>query len=241
LPRALGGALPHRLGGRRVSDGRIDGWREAAIGLGAYALYLAVRAAVWNDRGRRRAARHARRIAELEHSIGIDLEPALQRVALRFPLVVRALNAGYAAGNVALSVGWLLVLFHRRDRGFRRERRSAVLAFTAALPVFAAFPTAPPRTLPGFVDTMGGDGGGLDHPLLVRFYDPIAAMPSHHVAFAVVTGVGIARRTGNPVSRGAWYAYPAVVALVVIATANHFVLDVVAGAALGAAARRLSR
>ena len=157
------------------------------------------------------------------------------------PFLVPAINVGYAAGNVALSVGWLMLLYHRRDPAFPRERRAAMIAFTGALPFFAAFPAAPPRTLDGYVDTMSGERFGLEHPLLVRFYNPIAAMPSHHVAFAVVTGLGLAGRATRRRRRLVWAAYPGVVALVVISTANHFVADVVAGAALGALARRITR
>lgn len=214
--------------------------REVAIGLGAYGAYLVVRAMVWNDRGRARAARNAQRLAEVERALHLDIEPAVQRAMLRRPGLVRMLNAGYAAGNVALSVGWLLRLYRRGDAGFVTERRAALIAFGGALPWFALFPTAPPRTLDGFVDTLGGDGTGLDHPALVRLYNPIAAMPSHHVAFAMVTGLGLARRATNRGSRIGWRCYPGAVAVVVIATANHFVADVVAGAALGLAARRLA-
>jgi membrane-associated phospholipid phosphatase len=71
-------------------------------------------------------------------------------------------------------------------------------------------------------------------------YNPIAAMPSHHVAFAVVTGEGLAMRARTRLGR-VWRGYPPLVALVVLGTGNHFVVDVAAGAALGALARRLSR
>ncbi|HEY5662961.1 MAG TPA: phosphatase PAP2 family protein [Ilumatobacter sp.] len=215
--------------------------REVAIGLGSYALYLAVRRTVWTDRGRARALANARRVADVEHRLGVDVEAAVQRRALRVPGLVYGLNAGYAAGNVALSVGWLLRLYADGDRSFRRERRAAVAAFTGALPLFALFPVAPPRKLDDFVDTMGGEHTGLDHPFLTRWYNPIAAMPSHHMAFAVVTGVGLARRARTRRGRLGWLAYPGAVATVVIATANHFVADVVAGAALGGIARRLTR
>jgi membrane-associated phospholipid phosphatase len=75
----------------------------------------------------------------------------------------------------------------------------------------------------------------------VRFYNPIAAMPSQHLAFAVVTGTGVAARARSRPGRAAWRSYPALVALVVVATGNHYVLDVAAGAALGVAARALTR
>jgi hypothetical protein len=214
--------------------------REVAIGLGAYTAYLAVRRAVLTRGGRARAQRNARRLLAIERGLGIDVEGGVQRTIVSLPRLVRGLNAGYAGFNVGLSVGWLLVLFARRDAAFHRERRAAVTAFLGALPVFLALPTAPPRTQDGYVDTLAEYGIDIEHPFLVRFYNPIAALPSQHVAFAVVTGAGLAARSRG-VGRAAWAAYPAVVSLVVVATANHYVLDVAAGAALGAAARALTR
>jgi PAP2 superfamily len=219
----------------------MSGRREIAVGLGAYAAYLLVRGLVWNDAGRTRAVRNAGRVVAAERRLGVHVEPHVQRAALRWPRLVDALNGGYAAGNVALSVGWLLRLYARGDAAFAAERRAAVLAFVGALPAFALVPTAPPRMLDGFVDTLAARGYGLDHPLIIRFYNPVAALPSHHMSFAVVTGTALAHRARGPLRRAAWRCYPAAVALVVIATANHFVVDVAAGAALGAAARRAAR
>ena len=218
----------------------MNGRREAAYALGAYGAYLLVRAAVWNDRGRKRAMENAARLVEVERMLGIDVEESVQRTAMRWPRVVDVLNATYAAGNVSFSVGWLLKLFHRSDVDFRRERIAAMIAFAGALPCFALFPTAPPRMLDGYIDTMASRGLNLDHRHLVRFYNPIAAMPSHHVAFAVVTGFGLSRRARTRRARLLARSYPAVVAATVVATGNHFTGDVVAGAALGAVARRVA-
>ncbi len=95
--------------------------------------------------------------------------------------------------------------------------------------------------IPGFVDTLASRGWHLDHPFLVRFYNPVAAMPSHHVAFAVVTGMGLARRARGRRGRILWRSYPAAVSLVVIATGNHFAADAAAGALLGTVARQVAR
>jgi membrane-associated phospholipid phosphatase len=84
-------------------------------------------------------------------------------------------------------------------------------------------------------------GFDLEHPVLVRLYNPVAAMPSLHVAFAVLTGAAIAERAESRVVKSAAYAYPPLVAFIVAATGNHYVLDTVAGAALGLAARRALR
>ena len=215
--------------------------REVALGLGLYALYLLVARRVLRRDGRARARRNAERIVSLERRLRVDVEPAVQRALLRYPRLVQGLNVGYGLLNVTLTVGWLVVLYRRRDERFHRFRRACLLTHLSAQPVFVLFPTAPPRVLDGYVDTLSEVSGlDLEHPLLVRFFNPVAAMPSLHVAFAVVTGAEIAERSGSIVVRTAARAYAPLVATVVAGTGNHYVLDAVAGAALGAAARRLS-
>jgi hypothetical protein len=212
-----------------------------ALGLGVYALYLLVRWLVLRADGRERARRNAERVVALEERTGLHVEPAVQDAMLRFPRLVHGLNVGYAVFNVSLTVGWLVLLYRRRDPDFQRLRRACVLAHVGAQPVFLLFPTAPPRILEGFVDTLSEVSGfDLEHPFLVRFYNPVAALPSLHVAFATVTGAAIAERAGSPAVRVAARAYSPLVSLVVAGTGNHYVLDCVAGAALGAVARRLA-
>ena len=66
-------------------------------------------------------------------------------------------------------------------------------------------------------------------------------MPSSHGAYAVVTATGIAESSRSPLARALAPAYPPLVAFTVLATANHYIFDVLAGAALGAAGLRLAR
>jgi hypothetical protein len=215
--------------------------REVTLGLVVYAVYLLVRRLVLARNGRTRARANARRLVETEERLGIHVEPALQRAVLRFPRVVHGLNVGYAVFNVTLTVGWLVLLYRRRDFGYHRMRRACLLAHLGAQPVFLLFPAEPPRALDGFVDTLAEVSGlDLEHHLLVRFYNPVAAMPSLHVAFAVLTAAAIAERAESRAVRVAAYGYPPLVSTVVAATGNHYVLDAVAGAALGAAARRVA-
>ena len=200
-----------------------------------------MRRLVWNERGRRRAARNADRVVALEERLGLRIEPGVQRAALRHQRLVDMLNVGYAVGNLTISVGWLILLHHRHSPAFVRERRAVVAAYLGALPVFLAFPAAPPRNRDDQVDTLLDRGIDLEHRMLVKLYNPIAAMPSHHVAFAVVTGFGMARFARSPLMRAVGTVYPATVAAVVVATGNHYTLDVIAGAALGALARVATR
>ncbi len=215
--------------------------REMTLGLAAYGLYLLVRSLVLRRDGRARARANAERIVACEERLGLKVEPAVQQALLRYPRLVHGLNVGYGLFNVTLTVGWLAVLFRRRDAGYHRFRRACLLAHVGAQPVFFLLPTAPPRVLDGFVDTMSEVSGlDLEHPFLLRFYNPVAALPSLHVAFAVLMGAEIAARSDSVPVKTFARSYAPLVATVVAGTGNHYVLDAVAGAALGRTARWLA-
>lgn len=226
----------------RRRSARFSGRREAAIGLGVYAVYLLAARRKRGDAARLAAAENAERLVSLERQLGIHVEPQLQALLLPRRRLVAVLNVAYVTLNVGLTVGWLIRLFRRRHPEFHVLRRAAVLTTLGAQPFFVLFPCAPPRTLDGFVDTIVEVSGlDLDAGLVAQLYDPLAAMPSIHVAYAVVTAAGIARTSDRALVRGLAPAYPPLVALVVFATANHYVLDAVVGAALGGLALRVAR
>ena len=93
-------------------------------------------------------------------------------------------------------------------------------------------PTAPPRMFPtfGFADTLG-DIGGLNHGsgLIELASNPYAAMPSLHAADALIVGITLSVVCRNRFAKIAWAIWPVWVWFSVMATANHFWLDVVAG------------
>lgn len=226
---------------RTSALGAVNPGRELAIGALSYGAYLLARHRVWNDAGRVRAQRNSDRVVAAERRLGLLVEPRVQAAAGKANRLVTILNFGYAAANVTLSVGWLFRLYFRRDGDYLRERRAVLAAWAGAIPVFALFPLAPPRKVDGFVDTLLEHGIDIERPSLVRWFNPIAAMPSYHVAFATVTGLGLAPRARSPLRRFGWKSYPAAVATIVVATGNHYLIDVIAGASLGAFARRITR
>src|SRR5438477_2042392 len=91
--------------------------------------------------------------------------------------------------------------------------------------------------------------GGLNHgsALVQLAANPYAAMPSLHAADALIVGVSLAMLVKSRWLKALWLLWPAWVCFSVMATANHFWLDCVAGlgVALVAAAivhrRRLFR
>lgn len=221
---------------------RFSGRREVVVGFGVYGVYLAVRQAVYNDRGRARATRNAEQLVALERRLRLHVEPAVQRAVVNRRKLIVGLNAGYVSLNILLTVGSLMRLYFKRHPDFHRLRRAAALATLGAQPAFLLFPTAPPRTLDGFTDTIQEVAGlDLDSGLVSRLYDPIAAMPSIHCAYAVVTSAAIADPSSSRAVKTLARLYPPAVVATVLATANHYVLDTAAGSALGVLSLRLAR
>ena len=221
---------------------RFSGKREVAIGLGVYALYLLASRRKRGEEGRLQATKNAERVVALERRLGIHVEPRLQEVLLPHRRVLGILNVAYVVSNAALTVGWLMRLYTRRHPEFHRFRRAAVITTLTCQPIFYFFPCAPPRSLEHFVDTIADVSGfDLDSGPVAQLYDPLAAMPSIHVAYAVVTSAGILGASESPALRALAPAYPPLVAAVVFVTANHYVLDAVAGAAVAGVALRLAR
>lgn len=226
---------------RRVRRAAPRPLREVAIGLGTYAAALGVRKAVWSPAGRSRARRNAERLMRLEQRVGIAIEPAIQRAAMgHVPLA--ALNAVYVGANIACTVGSLAVLLRRRDPGYRPLRRSVAGTMLAAQIPFLLFPTAPPRATERFVDTLSeASGVDLDRGAASQLFNPIASMPSIHMAWAVISAESLRACSPRPSVRAAAALYPPAVATVVLVTANHLVVDVLAGSVLGWAGLRVAR
>jgi hypothetical protein len=197
---------------------------------------------VFHDGGRARALANADRIVALERRLGLHLGPPFQRALVPRRRVAFILNWAYVIANIVLTVGSLVHLFRRRHPEYHRLRRAAALSMLGAQPIFLLAPTAPPRMLDGFVDTIAEFGGiDIDSRLVVKLYNPLAAMPSIHVAFAIVTGAGLAAASDGAAARTLAVAYPPAVAATVIATGNHYTLDCLAGAVLAAAALEAAR
>lgn len=139
------------------------------------------------------------------------------------------------------------VFFMSRRRGgwpYWRGYWALVVASGIALAVYAAYPAAPPRLTPGLgvVDLMshfsefGWWGSAASAPRGIGdATNQYAAMPSMHCGWALWCGIqlwGMKKARWRVVA----VAYPAVLFVVVMATGNHFLLDVVAGVGVVVAA-----
>src|SRR3954466_15335318 len=133
----------------------------------------------------------------------------------------------------------LLWVYLRRNYAFTRFRNTILLANVLGLIGYVLLPTAPPRffTSIGFKDTLG-QLGGLNHGsgLVELASNPYAAMPSLHAADALIVGIVLASVARRRPLKVLWLLWPVWVWFAVMATGNHFWLDVVAGVMLGSVA-----
>ena len=208
--------------------------QEAGIVVGLFALWqFAGRYAPRVQGGALARARwiwHAERVARLPS------EAAVQRFFLPHPLIVQAFDLYYASLHFVGLIALLVWLFLRhRDR--YPEVRAILVMLTGTCLLIQLIPVAPPRMLPlaGMVDT--GVLYGQSVYGSVAGFNPaeVSAMPSVHVAWALLVGVTVVRVS---TSRWRWLAlaYPAATTLAVVVTANHFWADgIVAGALLARA------
>jgi membrane-associated phospholipid phosphatase len=131
----------------------------------------------------------------------------------------------------------LLWVYLRRNEAFTRFRNTILLANVIGLIGYVLLPTAPPRffTTIGFDDTLA-QFGGLNHGsgLIELASNPYAAMPSLHAADALIVGIILASVVRRPVFKVLWLLWPVWVWFAVMATGNHFWLDVFAGIVLAA-------
>jgi membrane-associated phospholipid phosphatase len=131
----------------------------------------------------------------------------------------------------------LLWVYFRRNAAFTRFRNTILLANVLGLIGYVLLPTAPPRFFPsiGFDDP---SFGGLNHGsgLVQLAANPYAAMPSLHAADALIVGIVLASVVRRPIWKVVWLVWPFWVWFAVMATGNHFWLDVLAGVVLGSVA-----
>jgi hypothetical protein len=167
------------------------------------------------------AFQRARWIDRLEHDLPLPSERSVQQLILGHRYVVEGANLYYAAMHLTMMLTFLIWLFVRHHDQYRPVRQ--VMAWTTlGCLAIQLLPVAPPRLLPGIVDT------GLIYKQSVYSsglaVDQLSAMPSVHVGWAVIVGYYTWR-----ISPSRWrYIGPAhavITILVVVATGNHWWLD----------------
>ncbi|MCO5996450.1 phosphatase PAP2 family protein [Actinoallomurus rhizosphaericola] len=218
-------------------------WRELALAAAFYCAYTLVRLLIPHDETA--AYAHASQVLRLEHTLGIDVELDLNHALLRAPSLAKPANWFYATAHFAVTLTVLVWLYRRRPEHFHRLRTALMVATGIALLGFWLYPLAPPRFLGGrgFVDPVVAlhSFGLYSSPEAGSLTNQFAAMPSMHAGWALWCAVAVVTLSKRPWVRAIAALYPVVTILVIFSTANHYVVDAVAGVVITASALLIGR
>jgi PAP2 superfamily len=215
----------------------IRGVREIIVIGATYALYDITRYLIAGAHAA--AFSHAHSILRFEQRLHLDPEHAVNKLFSAHIALGLPADYIYATLHYIVTPAVLIWLWRRHPASYSPARTVLVATTLIGLIGFSLVPVAPPRLIGGFIDTMAkfshygwwGDAGsaprGFGHDT-----NQYAAMPSLHVGWALWSGWQLIRHGRSRVTRILGALYPLVLAVVVIGTANHYLLDVVAGVAV---------
>ncbi len=213
-------------GRRHLPRGWADLGRQLAIWFGFLGLYQIVRG--FADRNPTKAFENGLGVIRIEERVGDLFELTAANVVAGSHILMLLVSFTYWNSEFTVVGLALLFVYLRRHDAFARFRNWILLANVIGLLGYVLFPTAPPRFFPtfGFPNTwLPNHGSGL----ITLAANPYAAMPSLHSADALIVGISMALVCRHWWSKAIWLTWPAWVWFSVMATGNHFWLDVLGG------------
>ena len=217
------------------------GWRDlgiqVAIWFGFLALYQVARGVA--DRDPTRAFENGLGVIRIEEHVGDLFELTAAKLVLGSHFLMLLVSWTYWNSEFTVVGIALLYVYLRRNFAFTRFRNWILLANVLGLVGYVLVPTVPPRMFPtfGFPDVLA-ESGALNHGsgLVQLAANPYAAMPSLHAADALIVGLSLAVVCRRWWAKIVWLLWPAWVWFTVMATGNHFWLDILAGVAVAGVA-----
>lgn len=204
---------------------------EVAIFAVAMLVYQGSRALVIGDPST--AFENAAGIINWEKGSGLFVETSIQQWILNHVELAEILNYFYMYAHWTVTPLFFIWLYKRRARVYPYVRNAFLVTNAIALVVYMVYPVAPPRLAgarEGFVDTLDNISDiDLHGGVFSGWFNPHAAVPSMHFGYALMIGmVGLVLMRHWPLRLLA-VAYPVAVFITITGTANHYVLDALAG------------
>jgi hypothetical protein len=206
----------------------------------------------FSQHGTIQGIQNARSVVSFEAAHGFWIEPAWQTFFLQtrhffawtitWLDVANVMNAIYVGCHVGVTLAVAVWLYFYRHRYFAVFRNVIMLCNALALIVYENFPVAPPRLTTDidfdghpftFQDTVFGalSAGGKLVGNSVG-YNEFSAMPSVHMAWAVVVGAAVVLLARPLIVRVLGALYPVLMLVAVVVTGNHFLLDAIGAVAV---------
>jgi hypothetical protein len=211
------------------------GWAHLALQfglwIGFYFAYQAARGLA--DRGGDTIAfANGERIIDFQRSLGAMFELTLQRAVETSGFLIQATSLTYWLSQFAVVGIALIWVYFRAHERFFAFRNTLIAGNLVGLAFYVLFPTAPPRMFPGagFTDTLAAHSTVNHSSTFVAFAaNPYAAMPSLHALDALIVSGVMASIVRARWAKLLWLAWAPWVWFAVMATGNHFWLDILAG------------
>jgi hypothetical protein len=217
-------------------------WQEIGFVLIVYYLYSLVRNAVpSHELG---AYHRATSLLSIERYLHLDIEHSANHLVASHAWLAYICDYYYATLHFVVTIGVLVWLYVKHPLRYRSIRSVLIATNLTALVGFWFISLAPPRMLPGFVDTLVKfhTWGSIASGDIAKESNQYAAMPSLHVAWALWCAVVIVTLAKRRWVRILGALYPVCTVFVVLGTANHYVFDAIGGVltlAIGVGIERL--
>jgi hypothetical protein len=230
----LGGSAAKADGAPRALPARSRWWIEALTIVWLCWIYDAVTNLAPLRLGP--ALAHGRDILSAETTLGIAPERSLDAWLAAHHTLGLVISDYYDNAHFIVTLGLLGYLWWRRADIYRPLRNALVLINVVAFVIFWRYPVAPPRMLGGFTDVVASTHafGSWHQGALASQANQLAAMPSLHLAWAAWCSVAVWRMTSSRPARALAVLYPLMTGFAVLATGNHYVLDIAGGLLLAA-------
>ncbi|CAN5626912.1 hypothetical protein BH23CHL2_BH23CHL2_32120 [soil metagenome] len=219
--------LVRREAQRRFGDSHLVA--EASLIYAAYFCYYLVRGLVKDQVATARVNAH--RIVDLERDLRMFVEPQAQGLTLRHDWLVDVMNWVYVWFHWPVIAIVFIWLFFNHPPDYTLYRNAILISGALSLLVFTFFPVAPPRFMPefGFVDTIEQRSFSKHVLLPPGLANKYAAVPSLHAGWNLLMAIAIVRKSGTRSVQAAGFVIPIMMALSIVLTGNHYILDAVAG------------
>jgi hypothetical protein len=204
----------------RTVERRWAAVRELLLVAALYVAYDASRLLAHNDFGP--AIARGGKILRFEGDWDLNWEHSFNRLFADHGWIGVLADYWYSSAHYIVTVAVLVWLYRRGRHIYIPARRALAISTILGLALFLLMPTAPPRMLGGYVDVLSlhaHDG----------FTNQLAAFPSLHAGWSLWVALAVWSATYDVRARALAWAYAVITALVVIGTANHWVVDVLVG------------
>ncbi len=207
------------------------GMQEVVVVVAAFLIYFFIRGLVVGRAGE--AMVRGFNVITLEQRLHMYHELTMQSWIINHYWLIKIMNWIYFYGHMPLVIVFAIWLYVWHRPTYKLVRNAFLASGAIGVLIYWAYPVAPPRLIPfaGFTDTMAVfDKVGYNAQQTRAFVNEYAAIPSLHFGWSMLLGLAIFWVTKNPVLKAFGLIWPVAMFFAVVMTANHFIIDTIAGA-----------